>query len=148
MENALSDVSIFGPNHHISGFGKSHSIWRAAHHFDYCILLFPLSPLYILVCILCCEYKMLDFWIPLSHITCFNTKRPHHELRYWLMLQRSGVSLPPELNSQASMTVSLVCTLYWGTTSCNHLQCYLSGIPEIVLEGSFLLKTKQAKDGN
>lgn len=109
----------FVPTTTSSGPGKTHSIWRAAQGFNYSTLLFHLFPLRILVCILCCEHKLLDFWIPLSHITCFNTKRPCHKLKYWLMLQRSGVSLPPELNSQITMMVSLVCTLYLSAIICS-----------------------------
>lgn len=131
-----------------SCFRKTHSIWRAAPGFNYSTLLFHLSPPFILVCILCYGYKLLDFWIPLAYITCFNTKRPIHKLRCWLILWSSGVPLPPEPNSQTSMMVSLVCTLYWRATTCKHLQSYLRGISKMVLKGSFLLKRKQAKDGN
>lgn len=64
------------------------------------------------------------------------------------MLQRSGASLSPELNNQASMMVFLVSTLYWRATTCKHLESYLSAISEMVLKGSFVLKKKQAKDSN
>lgn len=91
------------------GFDKMHPIWSAAHHCDYSISFLCSSPLPAVSPLRTQTTSLSD---PLITDNLFPYLVTLSLFKYWLTLQRSWASLPPELNCQTNIT-TFFWTLLW-----------------------------------